>query len=257
MRTTIFTGAFLLLISTTLTAQFVGDGAAKPAATPAKPMKGSFTLKFGVAMPSSNYGLTPKRTATPQYSSGAMGANTGFFGEIGFGMNLTNPDKAVAFYYYPILASYWQTSLNWKELGGFFTDKVTYTKPVSAIDIGQRYGVVVKPIENLYIALYYRPGILIPFNFEMTHDDLAKGEKFLFTGTMATGDSAPVLMMSHTPGLAVRYRIATLSFEGYFAKPTYDTHYQDVDISPLMAVDKTSKGKIPVKMFIISLALNL
>lgn len=257
MKANIFYGVFLLLISTTLSAQFVGDGAAKTAATPAKPMKGLFTLKLGAAMPFSNYGITPKRTVTPQYSSGVMGAKTGFFGELGFGMSLTNPDKVVGFYYYPFLASYWQTSLDWKKLGGFFTDKAIYTKHVSAIDIGQRYGIVVKPLSNLHIALYYRPGILIPFKFEMTHDDLAKGEKFRFTGTMASGKSVPVFMMSHTPGLAVRYGIATLSFEGYFARPTYDVHYQDVDISPLMAVDVTSRGKIPVKMFLVSLALNL
>ncbi len=253
MRTKIFTGAIMLLISVTLSAQFVGDGTTKPAATPAKQTKGSFTIKFGAAMPLSNFGITPKRTSTPQYSSGVMGAKTGFFAEMGFGMSLSNPDKMVGFYYFPILASFWQTSLDWKTLGSFFTDKAIYTKPVSVIDIGQRYGVVVKPINNLYVALYYRPGILIPLSFEITHDDLAKGEKFRFTGAMSTAKDAPIFMMSHTPGLSVRYGMATISFEGYIARPTYDIHYQDLS----KIVDKTSTGKIPVKMFLLSLALNL
>lgn len=253
MRTKIFTGTILLLISVSLSAQFVGDGTAKPAATPVKPMKGSFTIKFGAAMPLSNFGITPKRTSAPQYSSGIMGAKTGFFAEMGLGMSLSDPDKMVGFYYFPILASFWQTSLDWKKLGSFFTDKTIYTKPVSAIDIGQRYGVVVKPINNLYVALYYRPGVLIPLNFEITHDDLTKGEKFRFSGAMATGKSVPIFMMSHTPGLSVRYGMATISFEGYIARPTYDVHYQDFS----RFVDITSSGKIPVKMFLLSLALHL
>jgi len=258
MRTKIFTGAILLLISTSVSAQFVGDGSTQQAtAPPAKPMKGAFTIKIGAAMPFSNFGITPKRSTLPQYSTGIMGAKTGFFAELGLGMNLSNPDKMVGFYYFPILASFWQTSLNWNKLGGFFTDKTIYTKPVSAMDIGQRYGIVVKPIKDLYLALYYRPGILIPFNYEITHNDIAKGEKFLFTGIMATGKSVPVLMMSHTPGLSVRYKMATISFEAYFARPTYTVHYLDQDISPLMNVDVNTTGKIPVKMFIISLALHI
>ncbi len=38
---------------------------------------------------------------------------------------------------------------------------------MSAIDIGQRYGVVVniKPIEDLSVAVYYRPGLIVPFDF--------------------------------------------------------------------------------------------
>jgi|SRR5674476_133475 len=258
MRTKIFTGAILLLISTSISAQFVGDGSTPQAATtPAKPMKGTFTLKFGAAVPVSNFGITPKRVSLPQYSSGVMGAKTGFFAEMGFGMSLSNPDKMVGFYYYPIMAAYWQTSIDWNKLGGFFTDKTIYTKPVSAMDIGQRYGIVVKPIKDLSVALYYRPGLIIPFNFEVSHDNLAQGEKFRFTGTMATGKSAPVFMMSHTPGLSVRYKMASISFEGYFTRPTYEVHYQDIDINPLMAVDLSTTGKIPVKMFLISLALNL
>ena len=254
MISKIFTVIILLLLSVPLSAQFVGDGStASAAATPAKPMKGSFTIKFGAAIPLSNFGITPKRTFPPQYSSGIMGAKTGLFAELGLGMNLTNPDKMVGFYYFPFLASFWQTSLDWKKLGSFFTDKTIYTKPVSSIDIGQRYGVVVKPINNLFIALYYRPGILIPLGFEITHDDLAKGEKFLFTGAMSKAKDAPVFMMSHTPGLSVRYGMATISFEGYIARPTYDVQYQDIS----KGIDIKSTGKIPVKMFLLSLALNL
>ena len=50
--------------------------------------------------------------------------------------------------------------------------------------------------------------------------------------------------------------MASICFEGYFVKPTYDVHYQDLDTNPLMAVDVTKTGKIPIKMFLISLALG-
>lgn len=258
MKTNIFAVALLLLTSTTLSAQFVGDGAPNPpSASNSSAMKASFTIKFGTAMPRANFGVTPLRNNTPQYATGTMGAKSGFFVEMGMGMNMTNPDKKVGFYYYPILAAYWQSSLDWGSLGGFFTDKAMYTKPVRAIEIAQRYGIYFKPpVKDLSIALYYRPAGIIPLGFEMTHTDVAKGETFLFTGEMSTEKGSPVFMMSHTPGLAVRYMMATLSIESYNAKPTFAIHYQDVDSSPLMNVDVKTSGKIPVKMLLISLAVN-
>jgi hypothetical protein len=207
-------------------------------------------------MPLSNYGTVPKRTNTPQYSTGIMGAKTGFFAEAGFGMNFGKPDKMVGFYYFPIMASYWKTSLDWSKLGGFFADKAIYTKPVSVIDIGQRYGVVVKPMKDLSIAVYYRPGLIIPLDFEISHKNAAAGETFHFTGTMSKADKAPVFILSSTPGLSVKYKIAVVSLEGYFAKPTYDVTYTDIDTNPLMNVNVTTTGKIPIKMLLLSLALS-
>jgi hypothetical protein len=258
MKLGILLTALFITLSITISAQFVGDGAPKPASAPApagKP-KVAFTLKYGLAMPLSNYGTTPARTNTPQYSSGVMGAKTGFFAEAGFGINFIKPEKKVGFYYYPIMAAYWKTSLDWSSLGGFFADKAIYTKPVSVIDIGQRYGIVVTPMKDLSVALYYRPGLIIPLDFEINHKNTAAGETFLFSGTMSTADSAPVLMLSNTPGLSVKYKIAVISFEGYFAKPTYDVIYTDIDTSPQMNVNVTSTGKIPIKMFLLSLALS-
>lgn len=255
MKPGILIVAFLITLSISISAQFVGDGTPKPASTPSSFGKPIFTLKYGLAMPLSNYGTTPKRTNTHQYSDGIMGAKTGFFAEAGFSMNFSNPDKMVGFYYFPIMASYWKTSLDWSKLGGFFTDKAIYTKPVSAIDIGQRYGVVVRPIKDLSMALYYRPGLLIPLDFEITYEDNAAGESFQFTGTMTTGDNAPFLMMSHTPGFSVKYMMATLSFEKYSARPTYDVHYKDTDNGSL-PVDVSTTGKIPIKILLVSLALS-
>lgn len=257
MKERILTVVMLLMISTVVSAQFVGDGAAQPAASkPAKAGKSTFTIKFGAAMPLSLYATTPNRTNTPQYSSGVMGAKTGFFAEAGFGLNLSKPDKKVGFYYYPILASYWQTSLDWSSLGGFFEDKEIYTKPVSILDIAQRYGIFVNPLDKLSLALYYRPGLIIPLNYEITHESATAGESFLFNGELSVGDNAPVLMMSNTIGFSARYGLAAISFELYSAKPTYDVTYKDVDISPVMNTNISSTGKIPVKLLLISLGLN-
>ena len=196
-------------------------------------------------MPLSSYGAIPVRTAISKYTNGLMGAKTGFFFEAGLGMNFTKPDKMVGFYYFPLMLSYWKTSLDWNKLGAFFTDKSIYTKPMSAIDIGQRYGVVVKPIEDLSVAVYYRPGLIVPFDFEVNRKLSATSGAFLFSGTMATGKGAPVLVISSTPGLTVKYKIFVVSLEGYFVKPTYTVTYNNV----------TSSGKIPIKMFVASLGL--
>ena len=253
MKSRILIIGVFLLISSALSAQFVGDGAPKPAATnvSAKP-KASFTMKYGLAMPLGNFGTVPVRSSISKYTNGVMGAKTGFFAEIGVGMNFSNTDKMVAFYYYPFLASYWKTSLDWSSLGGFFKDKAIYTKPVRAIDIGQRYGVVVKPIKDLSVALYYRPGLVIPLDFEVNNKTATTAEPFNFSGTMATGEGAPVFILSSSPGLSVKYMMAVISLEGYFVKPAYDVTYKDFTVSPTTT---TTMGKIPVKMFILSIGL--
>lgn len=254
MKRNIFAAAILLLISAALSAQFVGDGTPKPPSpTGPSSTKPSFTLKFGTAMPRANFGVTPLSISTAQYAMGRMGAKSGFFVEMGMGMNMTNPDKKVGFYYYPILAAYWQSSLDWSSRGGIFTEKAIYTKPLRAIEIAQRYGIYFKPpVKNLSVALYYRPAGIIPLGFEMTKTD-ATGKKFLLTGEMSTAKGSPVFMMSHTPGLAVRYMMATLSIESYNAKPTFDINSQN----DLLGIPNESlTSKIPVKMLIISLALN-
>jgi hypothetical protein len=258
MRNRFLTIAMLLMVCSTISAQFVGDGASKPATTnQSKAGKSSISLKFGAAMPLSLYGTTPSRSSKPQYSSGVMGAKTGFFIEAGVGLNLSKPDKKVGFYYYPILASYWQTPLDWSSLGGFFANKDIYTKPMNIMDIAQRYGIVVKPIDNLSLALYYRPGLIIPFKYEITHASTSDGESFLFTGEMSVADNAPVLMMSNTGGFSARYKMAAFSIEYYFAKPTFDVTYKDIDSNPVMNVNESTTCKIPVKMLVISLALTI
>lgn len=255
MNKRFLSAVLIFMISGIVSAQFVGDGAS-PASTPSGPSGLSGTIKFGTALPLSGFKTIPVRSASPQYSSGIMGASTGLFFEAGMGMSLTNPDKPVGFYYYPVLMSYWRTPLDWSELGGFFSDKTICTKPVHILDVAQRYGIVVKPVKDFSAALYYRPGMIIPFKFEMTHESVPDGESFLFTGEMASGEGVPVFMLSHTAGLEIRYSLVYLSLERYAARPTFDVHYKDVDTNPVMNVDQTARVKIPVKIMVLSLGIN-
>ena len=248
MKQIIFLGVFMLFLGFCASAQFVGAGTEKSSTTQ-NALKPSFSIKFGAALPLSPFSTTPERTSDPQYSSGFMGAKTGFFTEFGFGLNLTNSEKVVGFYYYPVLASLLSTSLDWSELGGIFADKSIYTKPFSVLDIAQRYGISVKPAKDFSVALYYRPGLIIPFKYEIATSD----ESFLFTGELSTSDDAPALMMSHTAGLSIRYKMVEISVEKYSAKPTFDITYKDNDQN----VDISTTGKIPVKLMLISLALDL
>ena len=91
--------------------------------------------------------------------------------------------------------------------------------------------------------LKYRPGLIIPFNFEI----MDSGSGFLFSGEMSVSEDAPILMMSHTFGLSVKYDIYCISFERYSANPTYDIQYSTTNIT----------SKIPMKLFMISLALSM
>ena len=246
MKSIILILAMVLVISFDISAQFVGDAGPRTAAAPAK-QKISVTLKYGFAMPSGTYGYVPLNGSTPRYKEGNMGAKRGFFAEIGMGMDMSNPEKKVGFYYYPLLAAYWKTNLNWSSNSDAAFDKEeVYVKPVSAIEVAQRYGISFKPIDKMSIALYYRPGLIIPLDFEIT-----AANDFQFTGALSTNEKAPTLMLSHTPGLSVRYSMLALSLEKYFVKPTYDVTYNPS--GPVGAT--TVMSKIPIRMTVLSLAL--
>lgn len=239
--------ALFVILSLNAFSQFVGDAAPTPAPT-GKAGKGSFTLKFGMAMPSANMGIAPSNGLTPKYSQGYMGAKTGLFVEAGMGLNLTKPESKVGFYYYPILAAFWKTNLDWSENNDAVFDKQEiYVKPMKGFEIAQRYGISFKPMEQMSIALYYRPGLLIPLEFDIT-----SGTDFQFKGTMSTNEKAPVLILSSTPGLSVQYSMFSLSLEKYFVKPTYDITFNPTGPE----TGTTVMSKIPVRMTMISLALN-
>lgn len=249
MKSRIIFLSLLLTISLNAFSQFVGDAAPAQPANTGKPGNTSFTLKYGLAMPSGNMGIAPANGVTPKFSEGYMGAKSGFFAELGMGLTMSKPESKVGFYYYPLLAAFWKTNLDWSENNDAIFDKEeVYVKPLRSIEIAQRYGISFKPMEEMLISLYYRPGLLIPLDFEIT----STTSDFQFSGEMSTAEKAPVLILSSTPGLSVQYSMISLSFEKYFVKPTYDITFNPE--GPAAAT--TVMSKIPVRMTMISLALH-
>lgn len=248
MKSKIILLVLLFTVSLNAFSQFVGDAAATPSAAPMNANKPVFTIKYGLAMPSGNMGIAPTNGSIAKYADGYMGAKTGFFAEAGFGLNLSKPDRKVSFYYYPILAAFWKTNIDWSSNNDPTFDKQeVYVKPLRGFEIAQRYGISYKPMEEMLVSLYYRPGLLIPFKFDVA----STPSDFQFTGQLSTDKKAPVLILSSTPGLCVRYSIFALSLEKYFVKPTYDVTYNPEGPAPAATV----MSKIPLKMTMLSLAL--
>lgn len=236
-----------LIVSLNAFSQFVGDAAPTRAAAPRKANKPQFTLKYGLAMPSGNMGVAPSNGVTPKYADGYMGAKRGFFAEAGMGLNLSKPESKLSFYCYPILAAFWKTDLDWsKNSDPIFDNKDIYVKPLTGFELAQRYGISFKPMEEMLVSLYYRPGLLIPLNFEIT-----SGTDFQFSGLISTNEKAPTLVLSSAPGLSVQYSIFSISLEKYFVKPTYDVTFNPT--GPLGPT--TVMSKIPLRMTMLSLAL--
>lgn len=249
--------AVLIVTAINLSAQMVGSGPANQPSSDATAQSIGFFIRGGIALPVSNTGVAPEITGPAPadwsgmpVSDGTIGAGPGFNIEAGIGLNLAgsaNKENMFGFYYYPIVAAYWQTALNWSELGEAFEDRALYTKPFRVIDIGQRYGLGINPVENLSIGIYYRPGLIIPLDFEVV-----SGTDFRLAGTASSSDDSPVFMMSHAGGIAVKYLIAEFSAEMYFTRPTMDVTYINI---PLVE-STTLTGKIPVKLLNLSLALS-
>ncbi|MBN2480993.1 MAG: hypothetical protein JXB19_04580 [Bacteroidales bacterium] len=254
----IYAATMMLLTGMTGMAQMVGGGAAGTASSTESAKFTGFFVKAGAAIPVSEFKIIPEfDNTTPSewdempVSSGNMGAKTGFYIEAGIALNLMNSsdqDNLFGFYYYPIIAAFWQTSLDWSETGDIFTEKSIYTKPFRILDIGQRYGLMINPVKDLSFGLYYRPGLIIPFDFETVSES-----DFLLTGSMTTSDDAPVFMMSHSGGISVSYSILSLSAELYFARPTMDVTYAYTGMG---VASTTFTGKIPVRLLNLSLAVT-
>lgn len=249
---------FTLLTGTSIRAQIVGGGSAEVSPSTDAAKFTGFFVKAGAAIPVSDFkvvpdfdDITPVEWTDVPVSGGNMGAKTGFYAEAGLALNLVNTsdkDNLFGFYYYPIVVAYWQTALNWSDAGDIFKDKSIYTKPFRVLDIGQRYGLMINPVSDISIGLYYRPGLIIPFDFE-----IMSGSDFLMSGSMTTSDEAPTLMMSHSAGISVSYSIVALSAELYFTRPTMDATYS----YPGLGISSTTfTGKIPVRLLNLSLAVS-
>jgi hypothetical protein len=144
-----------------------------------------------------------------------------------------------------------QNSIDWSAMGGIFTNQEIYTKPVSFIEIAQRYGIGFAPIPKLVAAIYYRPAFLFPLNFEISHEGTANPQLFTVSGQMST---EKIFNLSNTFGFTLGYSFISFSYEMYSAKPGYDisVHY----VGTPAEYTHHLVGRMPVKMNRIGLTFS-
>jgi len=216
--------------------------------------KPKFFMRGGLSMPTGNSMESPDMMTPPTtaegweeifYEEGTIGLQQGYFVEAGLDLNLSMKQSKVRFYYNPIIAGFSQNALDWSSLGGIFESEEIYKKPVTFIEIAQRYGISAEPVEKLIIAAFYRPAFLIPLNFEISQEGATT---FSIIGEMS---SEKVFNLSHAFGFSIGYSIFSLSYEAYMAKPGYDI---SIDITGLPSYDII--GRIPMKMNRIGFALS-
>lgn len=245
----LFAAGLLLTANLSGWSQFVGSQPGT--ATTTKPSKMSFFIHANLEMPKGAFAALNTINVTGVdywkqrfFGTGGVGAQTGFSIEAGLGMPTfgANPDKQskFSFYYHPLIIAYGKYPLSWNQP----YDAAKSTKPISYIEVAQRYGLGYSPIDKLQTAIYYRPGAVIPMDFEIAQTG-SGGSTLSVKGTMSVAKTAPVFMMSHTWGISVKYMVFVLYYESYFAQPSYDIKISQVDpLKPFNNYDGTITGKI-------------
>jgi tetratricopeptide (TPR) repeat protein len=181
----------------------------KPVSSNASTAKPKFIFRTGLNIPKGVFAKAPDNIKDSAFlKSGNMGAKAGPFFEIGLGLAFSKEASKVQFYYNPLIASYATNQMSWGN--SLATDT---NRSIKIIEIAQRYGVAFKPTQKLLMAIFYRPAGVIPLNFKAS----VNGSQA--DGTMST---KMVFMMSHTFGFTVAYSFISLSFEMYYAHPTFD-----------------------------------
>lgn len=197
---------------------------------PYKPAKAKFFIRGGLNMPAGNNAEFDKMasysTATLEMwqkvflKDGTIGLKQGFFAEIGLSLDMSAKPKKVKFYYNPLVMAYSQNKLDWSAQGGIFTKTAIYTKPMSSLEIAQRYGICYEPTSKFQLAAYYRPAFYFPFGFQISKTAVAP-DLSTFSVTSVMSEKHP-LSFSNTLGVSLKYSFVTLSYEMLFVKAGYD-----------------------------------
>lgn len=224
-------------------------------------MKPQFIMRGGLNIPKYDFAKTPNsQYDTTFLDKGNMGAQTGYYFEIGLGLKLVGKSK-VKFYYNPLILAYSKNNINWSKLGIFFADATIYKKPLRMIEVAQRYGISYEPVQKLILAAYYRPGVVIPLDFSVYYKGNGVDSTiYLMDGEMAgpTNKKAPSLMMSHSFGFTVSYSFVSISYESYFAQPTYEIRLRNNGPNPTNLGDFETRStvKIPFRTNKIGIVLT-
>jgi tetratricopeptide (TPR) repeat protein len=225
---------------------------------PYKPAKAKFFIRGGLSMPTANTAeftkLASYSTATPEMwqkvflKDGTIGLKQGFFAEIGLSLDMSSKPRKVKFYYNPFAVAYSQNKLDWTTQGGIFTKTEIYTKPISSLEIAQRYGICYEPIEKLQLAAFYRPAFYFPFGFEISKKAVAP-DLTTFSVSSVMSEKHP-LSFSHTFGASLKYSFISISYEVLFVKAGYDITIKSDALSSNLS------GRIPIHANRIGLALS-
>ncbi len=220
--------------------------------------KPKFFIRTGLSIPKYDFAKKPSvLTDTTFMKRGNMGAKTGFFIEAGVGMKLYESTAKVQFYYNPFILYYAQNNMDWDSLEGLTVDTL---RNLRMIEVAQRYGISYEPVPKVLIAVFYRPGLFIPFDFELDGHKTTGSSitNYSVNGTMTELKSLIPFKMSHTFGFSVTYSFVSLSFESYFALPNYDVTI--INHGPLQTnpgdFEKTTTIKIPFRTNRIGIAFT-
>ncbi|NTW33326.1 MAG: tetratricopeptide repeat protein [Bacteroidetes bacterium] len=216
--------------------------------------KAQFIMRAGLIMPKGVFAYIPvlnnPMLNSPKFNNNAdstylkngnMGAKSGIFFEAGVGLKFSEEASKVQFFYNPIILSYSKINMNWDIGSKIFV----YKKNLRMIEVAQRYGIGFMPVPKFLMAVYYRPGLVIPLDFNVSYSD---STVYSVNGTMGIKGSA--LMMSHTFGFTIGYSFVSLSFESYFARPTFDVNINNMGVASKYTV------KIPFRTNRIGIALS-
>jgi tetratricopeptide (TPR) repeat protein len=213
----------------------------KPASTASK-SKVKFIMRGGLNIPKGGFEIVPTNFQDSEFlKKGNMGAKPGYFVEAGLGLGLNEASK-VQFYYNPLIISYASNKMDWG--GG---SSAPDSKDIRIIEVAQRYGIGFQPVRKMQIAVYYRPAGVIPLDFK------ASAPSYEVAGTMS---QKMVFMMSHTFGVTVSYSFIALSFESYYAQPTFDVTIKNNEAAP-PTVTNVDAIKIPFRTNRIGIAFTL
>jgi hypothetical protein len=223
-----------------------------------------FFIGYGLSLPRGNYGLVPRidisstdSTAWKEaiFEDGKIGAQSGYYLEIGGGLNLAESHAKVKFYYNPIVLCFAKNKISWmKRTDPLFSSSSTdSTKAYYALEVAQRYGISYEPVTKLVAVFYYRPAIAIPIsNYKIGYISSTDATAFSLNST-----NKSVMAFSHTLGFSISYSFITLSYESYFLKMRYSFTAKYHGPSPTDTEQITTfNGKFPMRTNRIGISIH-
>jgi tetratricopeptide (TPR) repeat protein len=223
-----------------------------------------FYIGYGLNLPRGNYGLVPRIDVSSAdstawkdaiFDEGKLGVQSGYYIEIGGGLNLAESHAKVKFYYNPIALCFSKNKISWMEKSGslFSSSSTDSTKAYYVLEVAQRYGISYEPITKLVAAFYYRPAIAIPIsNYKISYISATDATAFSLIG-----ENKSVMAFSHTLGFSISYSFITLSYESYFVKMrhSFTAKYHGPNPADIEQVT-TFNGKVPMRTSRIGISIH-